>query len=130
MPDSAFTEPNSFVPEETKPTDAINLPAAKQNEAEKLRLERLNYRKAKTVVIKDAAIRSLLDQADKAQNDGDRRAAFRKYYELLDKKITKMDPSVAEYSTTMRKAQFGRLQEDRVEPTIPNNPPPTPEPAR
>ncbi|MEO6846160.1 MAG: hypothetical protein ABI443_02380 [Chthoniobacterales bacterium] len=128
MPDSAFTEPNSFVPEETKAAEIPAATATKENEAEKLRLDRLHYRKAKTEALKNADIRSLQSQAEKATTDANRRAAYRKYYELLNKKISELDPSTTEYTKNMFNAQLDRLKEDRIEPTIPLNPPPTPEP--
>ncbi|MEO8204827.1 MAG: hypothetical protein ABI615_01510 [Chthoniobacterales bacterium] len=130
MSDAAFTEPNSFVPEDTQTPGISDLPQVKQNEAEKVRTDRLRYRKAKTQADKDSAVHDMREQADAAKNDGDRRAAFRKYYDLLNKKIVQIDASVADFAKIMKTAQLARLNEDHVEPTIPLSPPPTPNPAR
>jgi hypothetical protein len=53
---------------------------------------------------------------------------MREYYRLLFKKIVAIDKSLAEKCKVMETAYLRRLAQERLEPTIPLNPPPTPEP--
>jgi hypothetical protein len=77
---------------------------------------------------KDPGIVSLLEQANRARTLEEQRAALRQYYRLLFKKIASMDKSLADKCKVMETAYIRRLAQERVEPTIPLNPPPTPEP--
>jgi hypothetical protein len=75
---------------------------------------------------KEDALSSLLDQADKAKSDEAKRQALREYYDLLAKRMKKIDSSLSDWIDTMHAAYLRRLDQVRVEPTIPMNLPPTP----
>ncbi|MGA7213561.1 MAG: hypothetical protein WBX20_05070, partial [Terrimicrobiaceae bacterium] len=77
---------------------------------------------------KDPKVISLLQQAEQARTFEEQRAALREYYRLLFKKIVAIDKSLAEKCRVMEIAYIRRLAQERLEPTIPLNPPPTPEP--
>ena len=79
-------------------------------------------------VEKDPKVMSLFEQAEKAKTFEDQRAAMREYYRLLFKKISTVDKSLADKCKVMETAYLRRLAQERLEPTIPLNPPPTPEP--
>lgn len=88
----------------------------------------VKYVEARTKVEKDEKIRSLQAQADAAKTDEDKRQALRAYYRLLFQKIRKLDPALVKKCDAMESAYLRRLEQNRIEPTIPLNPPPTPEP--
>lgn len=121
--DNAFVDPNAIMPD-MPPA----MPAAVDNQAEKLRLETIRYSQVRTQVEKDPNVQSLKKQADQAKTDEDKRAAMREYYRLLFKKMVAIDKSLELKCKNMEDAYLRRLAQTRLEPTIPLNPPPTPEP--
>ncbi len=122
-PDSAFVDPNAIMPD-MPPA----MPAAVDNRAEKIRLETIRYTQVRTQAEKDPKVESLKKQADQAKSDEEKRAAMREYYRLLFKKMVAMDKTLEVKCKNMEEAYLRRLAQTRVEPTIPLNPPPTPEP--
>jgi len=76
---------------------------------------------------KDDDLVELQGKVDKAKNDEAKRQALRQYYDLLAKRMKKLDPGLAEWIDTMHSAYLRRLEQVRVEPTIPVNPPPVAE---
>ena len=124
LPDEAFTLPNAIIPDELPPAPAI--PA--ESEEEKERQLGILYREVRIRVEKDPDVQSLHDQAGTAKTMEDRRAAFREYYRLLFKKMVAVDKNLEVRCTIMEEAYLRRLAQERIEPTIPLNPPPTPEP--
>lgn len=124
MPDDAFTQPNALVPDEAPPAIGQSL----DNAQEKARLQNIRYREVRVQVEKDPKVKSLLDQSAKAKTPEDKRAALREYYRLLFKKIVAIDKSLEDKCRNLEVAYLHRLSQDRLEPTIPLNPPPTPEP--
>jgi hypothetical protein len=124
MPDEAFVDPNAIVPDTLPPA----APAVAESAEEKARQESIRYRQIRIKVDKDPKIVSLLEQADAAKTEEDRRAAFREYYRLMFKKIVAIDSSLTQRCKVMEEAYLRRLAQERLEPTIPLNPPPTPEP--
>ena len=124
MPDSAFTDPNAIVPDDAPPP----LPTTIENLQEKARRLSIRYKEVRVEAEKDPKVVSLREQAETAKTPEDKRAAMREYYRLLFKKMTSMDKSLAERCKLMESAYIRRLAQERVEPTIPLNPPPTPEP--
>ena len=74
---------------------------------------------------KDEDLTTLLSKADKAKSDEAKRQALRQYYDLLAKRMKKIDSSLSDWIDTMHSAYLRRLEQVRVEPTIPINPPPT-----
>lgn len=124
MPDDAFTQPNALVPDEAPPAISQSL----DNAQEKARLQNIRYKEVRVQVEKDPKVKSLLAQADRSKTQEDKRAALREYYRLLFKKIVAIDKSLAEKCEILETSYIHRLAQIRLEPTIPLNPPPTPEP--
>ncbi|MFZ4682446.1 MAG: hypothetical protein ACOYMS_08085 [Terrimicrobiaceae bacterium] len=125
MPDEAFTDPNAIIPDAPLPP---SVPAVAESAEEKARQLSIRYREVRVKVEKDPKLQNLLQQADAAKTEEDRRAAFRTYYRLLFSKIAAADKSLADRCKIMEDAYIRRLAQERLEPTIPLNPPPTPEP--
>jgi hypothetical protein len=88
--------------------------------------QKARYYSAKVKADKDDDLSSLLDQADKAKSDEAKRQALREYYDLLAKRMKKIDSSISDWIDTMHAAYLRRLEQVRVEPTIPMNLPPAP----
>jgi len=124
MPDEAFTLPNAIIPDELPPAP----PAPAESKEEKERQIGILYRQVRIKVEKNPDVKSLYDQAGAAKSEEDRRAAFREYYRLLFKKMVAVDKSLQSRCQVMEDAYLRRLAQTRLEPTIPLNPPPTPEP--
>ncbi|MFM8717380.1 MAG: hypothetical protein ACKOF3_11480, partial [Spartobacteria bacterium] len=89
---------------------------------------KVRYQQARAKAEQDAEVASLLAKAKTATTFEGERAAYRKYYELLFKKMKKLDGSLSKKCDLMEKTYLARLAQTRVEPTIPLEPPPKPEP--
>jgi len=126
LPDAAYTDPNAIIPDE--PLAPPALPAAAENLQEKARQLSIRYKEVRVQVDKDPQVVSLLNQAKAAKTMEDERAALRAYYRLLFQKMVAVDKSLEEKCKLMESAYLYRLSQHRLEPTIPLNPPPTPEP--
>jgi hypothetical protein len=124
MPDDAFTAPNAVIPDEAPPP----VGQALDNAQERLRLQSIRYKEVRIQVEKDPKVKSLLSQSVSAKTPEDKRAALREYYRLLFKKMVAVDKSLESKCAEMEHAYIRRLAQERLEPTIPLNPPPTPEP--
>jgi len=125
LPDSAFADPNSVIPDGSSAMPpAPSGPSASEIE----RKLKVRYKEVRIEVEKDPAVRSLWEQAQSAKTFEDERAALREYYRLLFKKMKKVDKDLTARCEVMERAYIARLAQSRVEPTIPLNPPPTPEP--
>jgi len=125
LPDSAFADPNSVIPDGSPAVPpAPTGPSASEIE----RKLKVRYKEVRTEVEKDPAVRSLWEQAKSAKSFEDERSALREYYRLLFKKMKKVDKDLAARCDVMEQAYIARLAQSRIEPTIPLNPPPTPEP--
>ncbi len=127
--DAPADYPSADYPSEDYPVDlAPPPPVVRENEFEKERKMKQRYQQVKLQALKDQAIRDMQARADVARTDEDRRAALREYYRMLFTKIVAIDPELEERSDILEKAYLRRLGQYRVEPTIPLNPPPVPEP--
>ena len=124
LPDSSFTDPNGVVPDASTPS--APQPAGPSAE-EVQRKIKIRYKEVRVQVDKDPEVISLLDQAKKAKNFEDERAAYREYYRLLFKKMKKVDKALTDRCNAMEAAYISRLAQYRIEPTIPLNLPPKPE---
>lgn len=89
---------------------------------------RVKFRKVKAVLDRDAQLVELEDMADRAATPEDRRAARRAYYALFFSKVRKADPSLADYADRLERVSLFDLYQTRIEPTLPLNPPPQPQP--
>jgi hypothetical protein len=127
MPDESFTQPDAIIPDE-RPAAPPAVPTTFESAQEKARQLSIRYREVRVQAEKDPKVVSLFEQAEKAKTLEDQRAAMREYYRLLFKKIAAIDKSLAEKCKVMETAYIRRLAQERLEPTIPLNPPPTPEP--
>jgi len=124
IPDPNSLFPDDFVPGDMPPP----APAVAENEFERDRKLRVRFQEVKSVALKDEAIREMKERANRAKTDEDKRAALREHYKMLFAKIVSIDAELAERCALMETAYLRRLAQFRVEPTIPLNPPPTPEP--
>lgn len=127
LPDSAFADPNAVIPDEPGAGGAPSGPSG-PSAGELERKLKIRYREVRTEMEKDPAVRSLWDQAQAATSFEDERAALREFYRLLFKKMRKVDKDLTARCDAMERAYINRLAQTRQEPTIPLNPPPTPEP--
>jgi hypothetical protein len=127
MPDEAYTQPDALVPD-LAPGAPPPPPVSFESAQEKARQLSIRYREVRVQAEKDPKVISLLEQAERARTLEDQRAAMREYYRLLFKKIASIDKSLVEKCKVMETAYLRRLAQERLEPTIPLNPPPTPEP--
>lgn len=127
MPDDAFTKPNAVIPDESAP-QAPAAPPTAESAQEKARQVNIHYKEVRVVAEKDPKIVAMMAKADAAKSEEDRRAALREYYRMLFKKIVSMDASLTQKCSDLQAAYERRLAQFRLEPTIPLNPPPTPEP--
>ena len=127
MPDEGFTQPDALIPDE-RPVGPPAVPPTFESAQEKARQLSIRYREVRVQAEKDPKVVSLFEQAEQAKTLEDQRAAMREYYRLLFKKIIAIDRSLAEKCKAMETAYIRRLAQERLEPTIPLNPPPTPEP--
>lgn len=124
LPDEAFTLPNAIISDELPPAPPVPV----ESREEKERQLGILYRQVRIKVEKNPDVKSLYDQAGTAKSEEDRRAAFREYYRLLFKKMVAVDKSLEFRCKVMEDAYLRRLAQERLEPTIPLNPPPTPKP--
>ncbi len=127
MPDEALTQPEALIPDE-RPLVPPAVPPTFESAQEKARQISIRYREVRVEAEKDPKVLSLLQQAERAKTMEDQRAALREYYRLLFKKIARIDKSLEQKCKVMETAYIRRLAQERLEPTIPLNPPPTPEP--
>jgi len=97
---------------------------------EPARVSMARYKALRIKIDKDPEVVSLAQQAEEARRDEDKRQARRAYYRLLFAKMRKADPTLSAKCDLMERAYLQRLEQTRVEPTIPLSPPPTPEPLR
>ena len=119
------SDPNALIPPPVEPQQPSPVNAS-GNESKQREDQKTRYYTAKTQADKEEALASLQAKADKAKSDESKRQALRSYYDLLAKRMKKIDPSISEWIDTMHAAYLRRLEQVRVEPTIPLNPPPAP----
>jgi len=86
------------------------------------------YNKIRIQMEKEADLVSLREQADRADTFEQSRAAMREYYRLLFNKIREVDPSLTRKCNALEEVYINRLSQNQIEPSIPLEPPPKPEP--
>ena len=126
--DSQYVDPNAVIPGQTAESLASDPRSAAASNEEQDRKLKITYREVRTKAEKDAAITSLREQAESASTFEGERAAYREYYRALFKKMKQLDKSLTKKCDTMEKAYLYRLAQNRIEPTIPLEPPPKPQP--
>lgn len=120
------SDPNSLIPPPAEPEQPSPINAS-GNEEKQRQEQKARYYSVKVKADKEEALASLQQKAEKAKSDEVKRQALREYYDLLAKRMKKLDPSLSEWIDTMHAAYLRRLAQLRVEPTIPLNPPPVPD---
>jgi hypothetical protein len=125
--DKEFLDPNQLLPTDSAPPaiDPRTLAASGEEQERKVKIR---YQQVRAKAELDPDVASLLAKAKTARTFEGERAAYRKYYELLFKKMKKLDSTLAKKCDLMEKAYLSRLAQTRIEPTIPLEPPPKPEP--
>ena len=125
--DRDYVDPNQLMPTNAAPApiDPRTLAAAGEEQERKVKIR---YQQVRAKAEQDSDVASLLAKAKTATTFEGERAAYRKYYELLFKKMRKLDSSLSKKCDLMEKSYIARLAQTRVEPTIPLEPPPKPEP--
>lgn len=126
--DSDYIDPNALVPDLPAGPAPIDPRTAALAGAEQERKLKLLYREVRTKAEKDPAVASLREQAETAKTFEGERAAYREYYRALFRKMRQLDKSLAKKCDLMEKTYLARLAQTRIEPTIPLEPPPKPEP--
>ena len=125
--DKDYVDPNQLMPTDAAPVpiDPRTLAAAGEEQERKIKIR---YQQVRAKAEQDSDVASLLAKAKTATTFEGERAAYRKYYELLFKKMRKLDSSLSKKCDLMEKTYLARLAQTRVEPTISLEPPPKPEP--
>jgi len=93
-----------------------------QTALEKNRALSVRYREVRTRVEQRPELVALRGKAKAAKTFEDERAALREYYRTLFAQITKADESLAEKCQVMEAAFLDRLEQKRIDPTIPRTP--------
>lgn len=93
------------------------------------RKQRVQFRKIKASVERDPQMVQLAEDAAAARTPEGYRAARRAYYTVFFSKVRKADSSLATYCNNLEKTTIAELYQKRVEPTMPLEPPPEPQPA-
>lgn len=120
------SDPNSLIPPPIEPQQPSPINAA-GNEEKQRQDQKAKYYAAKVKADKEEGLASLLVKSDRAKSDESKREILREYYDLLAKRMKKIDPSISEWIDTMHAAYLRRLQQVRVEPSIPTALPPLPD---
>ena len=125
--DRDYVDPNQLMPADggSIPVDPRTLAAAGEEQERKIKVR---YQQVRSKVEQDPEVANLLEKAKTAATFEGERAAYRRYYELLFKKMRKLDNTLSKKCDLMEKTYLARLAQTRVEPTIPLEPPPKPEP--
>jgi hypothetical protein len=120
------SDPNALIPPAVTPEQASPINAS-GNEEKHRQEQKTRYYTVKTQADQDQDLAFLLKKVDSSKSEQARRETLREYYDLLAKRMKKIDPSISEWIDTMHAAYMRRLQVLRVEPTIPANLPPNPD---
>jgi hypothetical protein len=120
------SDPNSLIPPPVEPSQPSPINSA-GNEEKQRQDQKAKYYAAKVKADKEESLASLLTKSDKAKSDETKREILREYYDLLAKRMKKIDPSISDWIDTMHAAYLRRLQQIRLEPSIPQGLPPMPD---
>jgi len=128
LPSEGSSQSSPVISDEVPPAPPALPGAATDNTKEKARQTEIRYKEVRVQAEKDPQVAGMMKKADKAKTDEDKRAALREYYRLLFAKMVSIDKSLADKCKAMELAYIRQLAQERLEPTIPLNPPPTPAP--
>lgn len=104
-------------------------PPVIEDPSEMERKMRVKFRKLKANIENSPDLVSRQEMARTARTPEDYRAARRSYYALFFEKIRRADSSLKDYADKLEKQSLADLYQTRIEPTVPLNPPPEPQPA-
>lgn len=122
------SDPNALIPPAAEPEQPSPVNAAANEEKER-QDQKTKYYTAKVKADQQEDLASLLTRSDKAKTDEGKRQILREYYDLLAKRMKKIDPSISDWIDTMHAAYLRRIEQVRVEPSIPLSLPPVPDAA-
>jgi hypothetical protein len=108
--------------------DIPEVPPMIEDPKELERKMRVRLRRIKARLDRDPQLLDLQDMAARAPTPEDNRAARRAYYALFFDKVRKADPSLAQFADKTERTSLALLYQTRIEPTVPLNPPPQPQP--
>jgi hypothetical protein len=97
------------------------------NEEKERQDQKSRYYAAKVKADNEESLAGLLQKSDKAKTDEGKRQILREYYDLLARRMKKIDPSISDWVDTMHAAYLRRIDQVRIEPSVPLTPPPSPE---
>jgi hypothetical protein len=120
------SDPNSLIPPPTEPETPSPVNTAANEEKER-QDQKSRYYAAKVKADNEEALSGLLEKSDKAKTDEGKRQILREYYDLLARRMKKIDPSISDWVDTMHAAYLRRIDQVRIEPSVPLTPPPSPE---
>jgi len=120
------SDPNSLIPSPVEPEQISPINTA-GNEEKQRQEQKARYYIVKVRADKDDDLAALLQKGDNSKTDEAKRQTLRVYYDLLAKRMKKIDPSLSDWIDTMHAAYLRRIDQVRLEPTIPINPPPSPD---
>jgi len=120
------SDPNSLIPPPTEPEtpSPVNVAA---NEEKERQDQKSKYYAAKVKADNEEALSGLLQKSDKAKTEEGKRQILHEYYDLLARRMKKIDPSISDWVDTMHAAYLRRIDQVRIEPSVPLTPPPSPE---
>jgi len=122
------SDPNALIPPPQEPESPSPINAAGNEEKQRLE-QKAKYYEAKVKADKEEELATLLAKSDKAKNDESKREILRDYYDVLARRMKRIDPSISSWIDTMHAAYLRRLEQVRVEPSIPKELPPTAKPS-
>jgi hypothetical protein len=120
------SDPNSLIPPPTEPESPSPVNTA-ANEEKQRQEQKTKYYAAKVKADKEEALAGLLEKSEKAKTDEGKRQILREYYDLLARRMKKIDPSISDWIDTMHAAYLRRIEQVRIEPSVPLTPPPVPD---
>jgi hypothetical protein len=126
LPDEALVDPAAMFADDLPPLPPPAL--AIESAAERQRDALIRYREVRLEADKDPKVAAMRERAGTERTIEGKRAALREYYRLLFAKVASIDSALKAKAEMMETAYIRRLAQVRLEPTIPLDPPPTPEP--
>ena len=126
--DRDFVDPNALMPGQPTDISSIDPRSAAPSDEEQDRKLKVLYREVRTKAERDPTVVSLRTKAESAKTFEGERAAYREYYRVLFRKMKQLDKSLTKKCDLMQEAYLARLAQTRIEPSIPLEPPPKPEP--
>lgn len=119
---SAIPQPSSMPRSTTRGVTSMPSPPNKTQVAEDEVKQRIQYRLAKNKAMRDPAVQAALAAAESAKTDLEKREAMKRYYNLLNARIRKIDGSLGKLAEERQGLATRRLEQTRIDPTEPLDP--------